>query len=126
MPHQCVRCGNMYTDGAKEVLSGCSCGSKYFFFITQEKIERAKKEIDLTQEERLKIEQDVKELIEFTDIDDDEPVFLDFESVRILKQGNYQINLRDIFKGNPLVYKLEDGKYIIDLASLFKSKEKKQ
>ncbi|MBS3143917.1 hypothetical protein J4446_03535, partial [Candidatus Woesearchaeota archaeon] len=32
MPHQCVRCGNMYEDGSEEILKGCSCGSRFFFF----------------------------------------------------------------------------------------------
>ncbi|MEK6849039.1 MAG: Zn-ribbon containing protein [Nanoarchaeota archaeon] len=36
MPHQCVRCSTFYVDGAKELLGGCPCGGKLFFFIKQE------------------------------------------------------------------------------------------
>jgi predicted nucleic acid-binding Zn-ribbon protein len=54
----------------------------------------------------------------------DKPVILDIESIRVLKPGQYEIDLVDLFKGKPVIYKLEEGKYIIDLASTFQSKEK--
>ena len=42
MPHQCVRCGNFLEDGAKELLEGCSCGSKFFFFMSQKALDKVK------------------------------------------------------------------------------------
>ena len=33
------------------------------------------------------------------------------------------MDLIDLFKGKPLVYRLEEGKYVIDLASTFKAKD---
>jgi len=46
---------------------------------------------------------------------------LDIESVRVLKPGKFEIDLVHLFnKKNPLVYKLEEGKYIIDIAETFK------
>ena len=33
MPHQCVRCGTFYDDASKEILEGCSCGAKLFFYV---------------------------------------------------------------------------------------------
>ena len=120
MPHQCVRCGNMYEDGAQEVLKGCSCGSRFFFFVSREKLEKIKTlTTNLSENERHQIEHDVKDII--GDILDEKTVILDLENVRILKPGQYEISIIDIFKGKPLVYKLEEGKYIIDLASTFKS-----
>jgi len=120
MPHQCVRCGSMYEDGAQEVLKGCSCGSRFFFFVSREKLEKIKTlTINLSENERHQIEHDVKDII--GDILDEKTVILDLENVRILKPGQYEISIIDIFKGKPLVYKLEEGKYIIDLASTFKS-----
>jgi len=51
-------------------------------------------------------------------IEDEEPVILDLESVRVLKPGKFQIDIVNLFrKDRPLIYKLEEGKYIIDLAS---------
>ena len=42
MPHQCVRCNTFYDDGASEILKGCKCGGKLFFFIKKDKLEEAK------------------------------------------------------------------------------------
>ena len=46
------------------------------------------------------------------------PVILDFESVRVIGSGKFEIDVVNLFrKDRPLIYKLEEGKYIIDLAS---------
>lgn len=121
MSHQCVRCDTMYKDGASELLKGCSkCKGKFFFFIKKEALEKAKKiEIKLSQKERKQIQTDVLNLI--GEEAKDRPVILDLENIRVLKPGQYEIDLVDLFRGKPLVYKLEEGKYIIDLASTFKS-----
>lgn len=120
MPHQCIRCGNMYEDGAKEILSGCSCSSRFFFFVNKAQLEKMKSvTISLSDQEKDQIETDVKDMI--GDILDDKPVILDLENIRVLKPGQYEISLIDIFKGKPLVYKLEEGKYVVDLASTFES-----
>ncbi|HIH18075.1 MAG TPA: hypothetical protein HA218_04590 [Nanoarchaeota archaeon] len=47
------------------------------------------------------------------------PVVLNLESIRITKPGKFEIDLVNIFKGSPLVYKIEEGKYFIDLPSTF-------
>ncbi len=118
MPHQCVRCGNFFDDGAKELLSGCSCGSKFFFFMSQKALDKVKKmSAQLTKEDRVQIEEDIKEIVDVKG--DDSPVYLDIESVRVLKPGKYELNLVDLFKGEPVIYKYGNGKYIIDLVSAF-------
>jgi len=125
MPHQCVRCNKLYPDGSSELLRGCpSCGGKFFFYIQKEDMEQAKEITqDLTSKDKDQIEQDVMDIVG-GHIDSSQPVFLDFESIRILKPGSYELDLVQIFKGKPLVYKLEDGKYIIDLVSTFQAKDK--
>lgn len=123
--HQCVKCGTMYDDGSKELLRGCKCGSRFFFFIKKEVLERAKHfTINLTENEKKQIEEDIYDLI--GESAHDRPVILDLEVIRVLKPGQYEISLVDIFKGKPLVYRLEEGKYIIDLASTFKMKDDKE
>jgi uncharacterized protein len=118
MPHQCVRCGSFHEDGAKELLSGCSCGSKFFFFMSEKALAKVKKiSDDLTKEDRVQIEEDIKEIVDIKK--DDSPIILDIESVRVLKPGKYELNLVDLFKGKPIVYKYGTGKYMIDLASAF-------
>jgi predicted nucleic acid-binding Zn-ribbon protein len=114
----------MFSDGSKSLLSGCSCGSKFFFFVKKGKVEEAKNlSAKLTKEDRINIEKDVEEIVDYK-TKGDGPVFLGIESIRILKPGQYELDLVDLFKGKPLVYKLEDGKYIIDLVSTFNSKHK--
>jgi len=124
MPHQCVKCNKLYPDGSKELMKGCSCGGKFFFFIKKSDLDRAKQITDeLSENEKEQIEQDVLELIG-DKMEEDTPVFLDFESIRVLKPGHFELDLVRLFKKKPLVYKLEDGKYIIDLVSTFQAKDK--
>ncbi|MBN1385957.1 hypothetical protein JW968_03190 [Candidatus Woesearchaeota archaeon] len=124
MPHQCVRCNTFYDDGSNEILKGCPCGSKLFFYIRKEKLQQAEEITEkLTKEEKKEIEKDVLNIIgEHRNRDD--PVVLDFESIRVLKPGKFEIDLVHLFKKDPLVYKLEDGKYMIDLPTTFKHAKK--
>ncbi|MBS3172671.1 hypothetical protein J4438_03805 [Candidatus Woesearchaeota archaeon] len=120
MPHQCVRCSKIYDDGATEVLKGCPCGGRFFFFMSKQAVDKVKIiSAGLTKEDRLNIENDIKDIIEVED--DETPVYLDIETIRILKPGKYELDLVELFQGNPLVYKYGSGRYIIDLASTFKS-----
>jgi len=118
MPHQCVRCNTFYEDGAQEILKGCSCGARLFFYIKKEKLEAAKNIIpqELKPEQKQQIEQDVLNLV---GTKDDLPVILDFESIRITEPGKYELDLVQLFKGEPLIFKLEEGKYVIDIAESF-------
>ncbi len=120
MAHQCVHCGKNYIDGAKELLDGCSCGSKFFFYITAEKLKKMKEgqeAIELTRTERQQIEEDVRDIVGVNE-EEDSPIIMDFESIKVLKPGKYIIDLHNLFtRERPLIYTLEDGKYIIDLTS---------
>ena len=125
MPHQCVRCGNFYEDGATEILKGCNCSGKLFFYIKKDKIEDAKKtakEINLSKSDKEQIEKDVFDLVG-SEIDRDKPIVLDFESIRVLKPGQYELDLVSMFKKEPVIFKLEEGKYMIDIAESFKAVE---
>ena len=126
MPHQCVRCNILYDDGASEILKGCSCGARVFFFIRKEKLERMKNTIPQTLdvEQRQQIEDDVIGLVgrEREDL----PVVLDFESVHVTEPGKYELDLVKLFQQAPLIFKMEDGKYIIDVAQSFERLRKKK
>ena len=117
MPHQCVHCGKIYPAGSKELLEGCSdCKSHFFFYIRDDQLKKIKEHpIEIPQEEKKTIEQDIREMAGITD--EKAPVILDFESVRAIGSGKFEIDIVNLFrKDRPLVYKLEEGKYIIDLA----------
>ena len=122
--HQCVRCGILYEDGSNELLKGCSCGGKFFFYIRKEAAKETQEIIsNLTTEQKQEIEHDVMNFIG-DKIEEDKPVVLDLESIRILQPGKYELDIIELFKGKPLVYRVEEGKYIIDLASTFGTKKK--
>jgi len=129
MPNQCVHCSKIYDDASEDVLKGCSnCGSRFFFYMSKErlnKIEEKKEEIGavLTGSEKKQIESDVREIVGAED--EESPIILDFETVKIIKPGKYILDIANLFsKERPLIYKLEDGKYIIDLAAQIKSIKK--
>lgn len=129
MPHQCVKCGTFYEDGSNDILTGCSnCGGKLFFYVKKgkEELMREKAPVELSNEERAQIEEDVYDIIG-NEIDRDKPIVLDVESIKIMKPGKYELDLVNLFKDKePLVYRLEDGKYMVDLIETFKKMRKEK
>ncbi|MBI2102888.1 hypothetical protein HYT55_03550 [Candidatus Woesearchaeota archaeon] len=125
MPHQCVRCSTLYPDGAQEILKGCQCGARLFFYIKKKHIEEGKELINnLSVEDKKQIETDIAEIMTIKEEDLDKPVILDIEAIRVLQPGKYELDLVHLFKKDPLIIKLEEGKYMIDLGQLFaKGKE---
>lgn len=127
MPYKCIHCSEIYEDGSKEILVGCTkCRSKFFFYIKREKLQEIianqNKTPELSPEEKDQIEHDVREMVGLEE-DFDTPVFLDFESVKVIKPGKYLLDLPKLFSMNkPRVYQLEDGKYIVDLSNKSDSK----
>lgn len=126
MPHQCVKCSKIIPIGSKELLEGCSnCGGHFFFYIKEEQLEKIKKKpIEIPQKEKETIEKDIREIAGI--VDEDAPVILDFESVRVTGAGKFEIDVVNLFnKKRPLIYKLDEGKYVIDLASNLKQNKNK-
>ena len=118
MPHQCVKCSKIIPLGSKELLEGCAkCGGRFFFYIKDEQLKQInKKIIEIPEKEKKSIEKDIREMAGITD--EETPVILDLESVRVVGKGKFEIDLVNLFnQKRPLVYKLEEGKYIIDLTT---------
>lgn len=120
--NQCVHCGKLYENASPELLAGCDCGSKFFFFIKDEQYNKLKSqeipEPVLEFKDKKQVESDVREMI---GIKEEEPVILDLESVKVVGPGKFVIDVVNLFrKDRPIIYKLEEGKYIIDLASTIK------
>jgi len=118
MPHQCVKCSRIISPGSRELLEGCGeCGGHFFFYIRDEQINNIKEKlIEIPTEEKKQIEKDIREMVGITD--EQAPVILDIESIRITGEGKFELDIVKLFrKDRPLIYKLEEGKYIIDLAS---------
>lgn len=119
MPHQCVKCNTLYKDGASEIINGCKCGGKLFFFIKREKLDNMKEMAEqLSKEEKQQIEEDIFDIM---GVEKEQPVVLDLESIRILQPGKYEIDLVHLLKKDPLIYRIGEGKYIIDLIHSFRN-----
>ena len=121
MSHQCVRCSNIIPQGSRELLEGCrECHGKFFFYIKDDQIDEInKKIIEIPAEQKKSIEKDIREMAGITD--DEAPVILDIESIRVIGEGKFELDIVKLFRRDqPLIYKLEEGKYIIDLSSTLK------
>ena len=120
----------MYTDGAEEILKGCDCGSKLFFFVRKEKLKELKDAtFDLSEKEKKQLEKDVLDIVgdRVEKKNKDDTIVLDFESIRAMKPGVFELDLVALFnQDNPLVYKLAEGKYVIDIPETFARKERRK
>ena len=127
MPHQCVHCSKIYPKASKEIIEGCrECGGHFFFYIKDEQLKKAEeKPIEIPKEEKKKSEKDIREIAGIHD--EASPVILDIESIRVLSEGKYEIDVVSLFsKKKPIIYKIEEGKYIIDLSPIKPTKKNEE
>lgn len=119
MPNKCTVCGKVHPDEAKYLLNGCDkCGSKFFFYVREEHLKRAEREMaKLSTEEIKEIEDDIRQIIP-KDISGDETVILDLEAIHVVSPGKYEIDVTNLFNQKPLVIKVGPGKYEIDLSTI--------
>lgn len=134
MSHRCVRCGAVYEDYDASILRGCKCGSIFFLYvktpqdaeqIKEMQTELEKKDTTLEKEIEKQIEEKVEQekKLEKKEV---EEVKFGIETVRIPKEGIYEINLEALMKKRPLVI-LERGKvYFIHLPSVFEKVKKRK
>ena len=135
--HKCVRCGITYQDDDSSILRGCvKCGSIFFLYLRdqQDVIQASEiekeleaKETSLEEELKKKIEEVKKEAeVESKEREikkkRERRIKFGIETVRIPREGVYQINLDALLQNKPLII-LEKGKvYFIHLPSVFESK----
>ena len=113
MPHKCIKCGKIYSNGDPSLLKGCKCGNKVFVYVPKSKTEASerstKKEVEVNV---LKIEKD--KIFPETKI----------ESVRIISPGCYEINIEKIMSRKEIIIALgKDDVYLIHLPSILKTKK---
>jgi len=122
MPHQCVHCSKIIEVGSKEILEGCSnCGGKFFFYIKDDQVEKlreAKEEIipEFNTVDKKQVEEDVRSILKIED--DEKPVILDLESVKILGPGKFELDIVSLMNRRPIVFKVSEGKYLIDIEGM--------
>lgn len=122
MPHQCVHCSKVIPVGSKEILEGCSnCGGRFFFYIREEQLPEIERSNEVPIPEfntvdRRKVEEDVRSILKIED--ETKPVILDLESVRVLNPGKFEIDIVSLMNRKPIVFKLQEGKYLIDIGTI--------
>ncbi len=125
MPHQCVRCGEIYSNGSKELLKGCSkCGGKFFFYIRKKEMMKKAEKIrkKLSKKQVKNMEKDVREIVK--EEKKEKPVILDIETIKVKSPGKYEIDVVSLMRGNPIIINIGEGKYYIDLVTAFEKKKK--
>lgn len=122
MPHQCVHCSKIIDAGSEEILRGCdSCGGKFFFYIRDEQAARMREEQEIPIPEfagldKVKVEEDVRSILKIED--EDKPVILDLESVKVTGPGRFELDIVSLMNRRPIVFKIQEGKYLIDIDDL--------
>jgi len=122
MPHQCVHCSKIIDVGSKEILEGCgNCSGKFFFYIRDEQVQKIREAQEVPIPEfdtldKVQVEEDVRTILKIED--DEKPVILDLESVRVLNPGQFEIDIVSLMNRRPIVFKVSEGKYIIDIEGL--------
>ena len=110
MKHKCTNCKKIYEDGADEILIGCICGCRTFFFLSGKQKGKKKKTGDNTSD-NTSIEYEYE-----TDEEDNVQISLDTESINILCEGKYELDIEHLMNNqSSVVYKYGDGKYSINL-----------
>tara|TARA_B100001971_G_C18183682_1_gene534303 strand:- start:360 stop:728 length:369 start_codon:yes stop_codon:yes gene_type:complete len=122
MPHQCVHCSKIIEVGSKEILEGCeSCSGKFFFYIRDDQVNQIKESNEIQIPEfntidKKQVEEDVRSILKIED--ESKPVILDLESVRVLNPGKFEIDIVSLMNRRPIVFKLQEGKYLIDIEGM--------
>jgi predicted nucleic acid-binding Zn-ribbon protein len=103
MFHKCVKCGKVYERASEEIIVGCSCGSKLFYFVKSQSASKKKNS------------EDVEYFYELEDDENKEIIIFDIEAVNVKSSGKYELNIESLMNHDGLIYKYGDGKYSIDI-----------
>jgi len=111
MAHKCLRCGAVYEDNDKTILTGCNCGSVFFmYFRSIEDLKRFEEMNKKLKKKKTTLEKEIKRKIKKMPA---------IETVTAVKEGVYKINLNALMNGNPLIIHEKGKAYLIHLPSVF-------
>jgi predicted nucleic acid-binding Zn-ribbon protein len=145
--HKCIRCGSTFQDSDSSILRGCTnCGSIFFLFMKTpqqaEEIQQIQKELEskeTTLEKELtkqiekkkkeareeKIERKMKREKKIIKLKRPREKF-GIETIRIKREGVYEINLDALMKKKPLIIFEKEKVYFIHLPSVFEAIEESE
>ena len=142
MTHKCVRCGNTFEDNDSTILRGCkSCGSIFFLYLKNaqdaqeiKQIENELKAQDTTLEKELTKKIEEKKIETTVSVSDEQKIEVatkiekqmkepkekfGIETVKMPKEGVYEINLEALMGKKPLIILERGSVYFIHLPSAF-------
>ncbi len=103
----------VYAKDSDEILQGCSCGNKLFYFIGDGKKKESTTSVGYATEITV-------------DDDDQGMIVFDTEAVNIIANGKYEIDINALISTpESIVYCYGDGKYSIDISDNPKIRRKK-
>jgi predicted nucleic acid-binding Zn-ribbon protein len=124
MPHKCARCEKIYDNNARELLDGCSCGSRLFLFLREKQGRSQQAALKELREKKI-AESDLQWLDkEFGDkLAGKGTIRLDVENMTRLEEGKFTLDIASLMSGNPIVVRAEEGVYYIDIPYSMKPKK---
>ncbi len=63
--------------------------------------------------DKRKVEEDVRSILKVED--EEKPVILDLESVKVVGPGKFELDIVSLMNRKPIVFKVSEGKYLIDI-----------
>ncbi len=118
MVHKCLKCGAVYDDNDKRLVNGCpKCGSFFFAYIKEAKtVKEYKKLVEKTKKKDEDVTKELQEMAKKFGV----------ETIRIPKDGVYEINVDALMKKEPLIVLVKQGTYFVYLPSVFEKFEKEK
>ncbi len=113
-----MNCGRRYEDDSEELLKGCVCGSTLFLYEKDpedKKNKKPAKKKDALVEEIDNFLKNLKKKLKRKP-----EVRFDLESIKVVRDGIYEINIARLLEKLPLIIEIKDGSYNIHLPSAFK------
>lgn len=116
MPHQCLKCDKIFDNTSDVIIKGCTnCGNKLFLYVKS--LPKENESIEISTNQKNLILKEIETAIETKD--PEAPVILKLENIKVLAPGKYEIDINQLMKKEkPVVYKVQDGTYVIDLKFL--------
>ncbi|HIQ51156.1 MAG TPA: hypothetical protein EYH54_04255 [Nautiliaceae bacterium] len=97
--HKCIKCGKIYENNKEILEKGCECGSKLFIYIPDKNKSTEKK----------KLKDDI------LDVKEEEFLILPLESVRVLGEGKFVLDISKLFNEKVVVVRSKEGKYFLKI-----------
>jgi len=153
MPYKCNVCGASYAEGSTELrdvmLRGsCSCGKRFLMYLRGNAQQRPVS-FEASPEEKIMEpspylpqappykprEKAVPKPAEsegslgwlgskFVKAGSEEPMFLSIETIKILEDGKYNIDVTSLMGGKPIIVKDANGVYYIDVPHAMRKRDK--